>query len=192
MRRLGLTVAVLIVVSAIEITVVIAVGNAIGWGATLLLLLATSLLGGWLLRREGGRAWRAFRADAQDGRPPGNAATNGVLILAGGVFMLVPGFVSDFVGLLLLIPPTRHLAARFIQRTLAGRITPAAATSLFGPRRVRVRYGQPDAGQPADANAGRPADAAPDGPGPRRAPGQVTDRPSGSPGDPIEGEIIDP
>src|SRR5215813_9989819 len=100
MRRLGLVVALLIVVSAVEIAVVIAVGHAIGWAWTLLLLLATSVIGGYLLRSEGGRAWRAFREDAAAGRPPGNAATDGMLVLAGGVFMLVPGFVSDAVGLL--------------------------------------------------------------------------------------------
>src|SRR5262249_38889535 len=143
MRRLGLLVALLIVVSAVEIAVVIAVGHAIGWGLTLLLLLSTSGLGAWLLRREGGRAWRAFREGASVGRPAGYAATDGVLVLAGGVFMLVPGFVSDVVGLLLLVPPTRHLVRGFVQSSLATRMSPSAATSLFGPRRVRVRTGQP-------------------------------------------------
>src|SRR5215472_6155151 len=165
MRRLAVLIALLIVVSAIEITVVIAVGHAIGWGLTLLLLLATSVIGAYLLRREGGRAWQSFRADASSGRPPGNAATDGVLILAGGVFMLVPGFVSDVVGLFLLLPPTRHLVRGFVQRAVANRVSPAAATSLFGPRRVRVQTGQPVRPSP-------PSDGS-------------------SPPPPIEGEIID-
>jgi UPF0716 protein FxsA len=156
MRRLGLIVALLIVVSAIEIAVVIAVGHAIGWGLTLLLLLATSVIGAYLLRREGGRAWRAFREDAASGRPPGNAATDGVLVLAGGVFMLVPGFVSDFVGLFLLLPPTRHLVRGFVQHAVANRVSPAAASSLFGPRRVRVQTGQPVRPTPRSDEAGPP------------------------------------
>lgn len=178
MRRLALIVAVLIVVSAIEITVVVVVGHAIGWAWTLLLLLATSAIGGWLLRREGGRAWRAFREDAVNRRPPGNAATDGVLVLAGGVLMLVPGFVSNVVGLFLLLPPTRHLVRGLIQRNLAHRIPPEAVSSLFGPNRVRAR-------------PGRPYDASSSGPAPS-ATNQVTQGPTGAPGEPIEGEIIDP
>jgi len=184
-RRLALIVAVLIVISAVEITVVIAVSHAIGWGWTLLLLLATSALGGYLLRREGGRAWSTFRDDASSGRPPGNAATDGVLILAGGVFMLVPGFVSDAVGLLLLIPPTRHVARGGVQRLLANRISPAAASSLFGPRRVRARAGQATYGQSGSGGST-------DRPGTTQT-GQITrPQPDGRPGEPIEGEIIDP
>ncbi len=174
MRRLGVIVALLIVASAIEITVVIAVGHAIGWAWTLLLLLGTSAHGAWLLRSQGGRAWRTLRADATSGRPPGHAATDGVLVLAGGVFMLVPGFVSDAVGLFLLLPPTRHLARGFTQRILTQRISPSAANSLFGPRRVRVRVGDTTPPTPSDGQ-----------------PGEAVRRPSGAPGDPLEGEIID-
>ncbi len=177
MRRLGLIVAVLIVASAVEITVVIAVGHAIGWGWTLLLLLGTSALGAYLLRREGGRAWRTFQADASAGRPPGPAATEGLLVLLGGIFMLVPGFVSDVVGFLLLIPPTRHAVRGGVQRLLGRRISSAAASSLFGPRQVRVRYGRPAANP-------TPPPASPNG--------HISQRPTGRPGDPIEGEIIDP
>jgi UPF0716 protein FxsA len=173
MRRLGLLVALLIVASAIEITVVIAVGHAIGWGLTLLLLLATSVAGAYLLRREGGRAWQAFRADAAAGRPPGNAATDGVLVLAGGVFMLVPGFVSDAVGLLLLLPPTRHLVRAGVQRSVTHRMSPGTASQLFGPRRVRAHAGQPRPTPPGDY-----------GPGPGQTGGSTTPT--------IEGEIIDP
>src|SRR5204863_210597 len=81
--------------------------NAIGLGWTLLLMLATSALGGWLLKREGRKAWRAFQAEAQSGRPPGRQATDGVLVVLGGLFMLLPGFVSDAIGLLMIAPPTR-------------------------------------------------------------------------------------
>jgi UPF0716 protein FxsA len=156
MRRLGLIIALLIVVSAVEIAVVIAVGHAIGWGLTLLLLLATSVIGAYLLRSEGGRAWRAFREDASSGRPPGNAATNGALVLAGGVFMLVPGFVSDAIGLFLLLPPTRHLVRGFVQRTIANRVSPATASTVFGPRRVRVHTGQPVRPAPRSDGSGPP------------------------------------
>src|SRR5262245_13173295 len=98
MRRLAIIVALLILVPIAEIAVLISVGKVIGVWWTLLLMLATSALGGWLLRREGARAWRAFQNDLNAGRPPGPAATDGLLVLIGGMFMLVPGFVSDVIG----------------------------------------------------------------------------------------------
>jgi UPF0716 protein FxsA len=169
-RRLVLVVAALIIVPIIEIAALIGVGQVIGLGWTLVLMLATSVLGGWLLRRQGGRAWRAFRADVNAGRPPGPAATDGLVILIGGIFMLVPGFVSDVIGLVLLLPPTRLLLRGLVAHQVAARLSPHAATSLFGPRRVRARTG--------DVHTGP---ATPDGASP-----------AGPPGEAIEGEIIDP
>jgi UPF0716 protein FxsA len=170
MRRLVIIIAVLVVVPIIEIAVLIAVGQQIGLALTLLLMLATSALGGWLLRHEGGRAWRAFQADVAANRPPGVTATDGLLVLIGGIFMLVPGFVSDIFGLLLILPPTRRIARSLLLRSFTGRISPAAATSLFGPRRVRVRPGQ----------------AQPTAPPQRPTGPQSTEHPQA-----IEGEIID-
>ena len=170
MRRLLIIVALLVLVPIVEIAVLIAVGRVIGVGWTIVLVLATSALGGWLLRREGARTWRTFQSELAGGRPPGNPATDGLLVLIGGIFMLVPGFVSDVIGGLLILPPTRRLARALVLRAFAHRISPAAATSLFGPRRVRARYGQPS----------HPSQPAPD---PRAT---VTDS------EPIEGEIIDP
>jgi UPF0716 protein FxsA len=168
MRRLLIIVAALVIVPIIEIAVLIAVGQVIGLGWTLLLMLGTSALGGWLLKREGGKAWRAFQDDLQAGRPPGQTATDGVLVLVGGIFMLVPGFVSDIIGLILIAPPTRPLARGVVLRALWPRMSSATASTLFGPRRVRVRYGaRHDAASPNG------------GPAPARTP------------EPIEGEVID-
>jgi UPF0716 protein FxsA len=174
MRRLLFIVAGLLVLAVVEIAVLIAIAQAIGLGWTVLLVLATSALGGWLLRREGARAWRHFRADVAEGRPPGNAATDGVLVFIGGILMLVPGFVTAIVGALLLIPPTRRLGRTLVVRLFGNRISAATATSLFGPRRVRVKYGAPRHAEP---------DAAPTAP-------PVTSRARDT--EPIEGEIIDP
>jgi UPF0716 protein FxsA len=164
-RRLVVIVALLVIVPIIEIAVLIAVGRVIGVGWTLVLMLATSVLGGWLLRTQGARAWRAFRNDVNAGRPPGNAATDGLLVLLGGMFMLVPGFVSDVIGLLLIAPPTRRMARALVLSVAAHRMSASTASSLFGPRRVRVRYGGPSSASP-DAGPATPS--------------------------PIEGEIIDP
>ena len=171
MRRLLIIIACLLIMPIIEIAVLIAIGRVIGLGWTLLLVLGTSALGAWLLRREGTRAWRVFREDLEANRPPGKNATEGLLVLIGGVFMLVPGFVSDVIGALLIAPPTRRVARAGLTRLATGRMSPGAATILFGPRHVRVRYGP---AQPSDP-------APPSGPAPPDAPGPA-----------IEGEIIDP
>ncbi|HYT10898.1 MAG TPA: FxsA family protein [Mycobacteriales bacterium] len=102
----------LVALLAVEVATVALVSSWIGLGWTLLLLLLTSLVGGWLVRREGGRAWRAFSAAVAEGRPPGREALDGVLILLGGLLVLLPGFVSDVLGLLCLLPPTRRLLGR--------------------------------------------------------------------------------
>lgn len=176
-RRILPGLAVGLLVGIVELLVLVAVGKLIGPGLTILLVLATSVLGAWLLRREGAKSWRAFRASLQERRPPGPSATEGLLVLVGGVLMVMPGLVTDLVGAVLVVPPTRRLLARWAQSTLARRLTPSAATSLFGPRTVRVRTGAPQQASPAEPAAGV-AD-------PPRATAE-------SPMDPIEGEIIDP
>jgi UPF0716 protein FxsA len=172
-RRLAMVVAGFVVLAVMEVLVLIAVGQLIGLGWALLLLLITSAIGGNLLRGQGGRAWRAFRADLQSGRPPGHTATDGLLVLFGGVLMLVPGFITDVIGLLCLLPQTRRLPRSLLMRLVAANLSPAAATSLFGPRRVRVRYG------PAQHSAESPPTPGVDEPDRRKPPA-------------IEGEIIDP
>jgi UPF0716 protein FxsA len=120
---------------AVEVAVVAVVSAWIGFGWTLLLLLATTLLGGWLVRREGARAWRSFSAAVAEGRPPGQAALDGMLILIGGLLVLLPGFVSDVLGLLCLLPPTRRLLGRALVgwALTRGRATVVRVRSTRGP-----------------------------------------------------------
>ncbi|MGY0235699.1 FxsA family protein [Longispora urticae] len=139
MRTLWLVIAALIIVPVVEIAALVAVGQVIGLGWTLLLVLATSALGGWLLRREGGRAWRAVQTDVQEGRAPGRHATDGFLVFVGGVLMLVPGFVSDLFGMLMIAPPTRGLFRGLVERVATRRLDPRLTNDLFGPRTVKIR-----------------------------------------------------
>lgn len=99
-----------------EIYVIVQVGSAIGYLPTFGLMLLTSLLGAWLLRYEGSRAWQAFNVAIAERRPPHREAIDGVLILFGAVFMLVPGFVSDAIGLVFLFPPTRWTLRSWLLR----------------------------------------------------------------------------
>lgn len=87
-----------------EVVAVGAVASALGFLPTVGLLLAGAILGSWLARREGGRAFRAFMATAGSGKPAHTEITDGLLVAFGGVLIMLPGFVSDVVGLLLLLP----------------------------------------------------------------------------------------
>jgi UPF0716 protein FxsA len=101
---------------AIEITVLVAVGQAIGVLATILVLILVSLVGVWMLRREGSRALAAFQQAVLTRRAPHREVVDGVLIAAAGVLVLIPGFVSDVLALALLFPPTRAIISRRLTR----------------------------------------------------------------------------
>ena len=110
-----------IVVPIAEIYVIIQVGQAIGALPTVALLVLDSILGAWLLRSQGRRAWADFRDALATGRVPHREILHGALVIAGGAFLLTPGFISDAVGLLLLIPPTRAAIAAGITRMIVRR-----------------------------------------------------------------------
>ena len=111
-----LLVVAFIVVPLVELYVIIQVGEAIGVWWTIALLLADSLLGGWLMRSQGRAAWRRFQRTVAEGRVPGREVADGGLIIFGGALLLTPGFVTDIFGALFLLPPTRAVIRRLILR----------------------------------------------------------------------------
>ena len=142
-RRRALRLCLLVAfigVPLLEIYVLIQVGQVIGPWWTILLLVLDSILGTWLIRREGGRAWRALRTALQSGRMPGRELADGALILIGGTLMISPGFVTDALGMLLILPVTRPLARRLlaqvVNRRLLGTTGPRDAPRP-GPHVVR-------------------------------------------------------
>ena len=131
-------VLIFIVVPIAELYVIIQVGNAIGVGPTLFLLLADALLGSLLLRHQGRAAWIRFNRALAEGRVPHKEVFDGVLIIFGGALLITPGFLTDILGLIFLIPPTRALirrvSARFVRRRLAlGGAVWSFGTSARGP-----------------------------------------------------------
>jgi UPF0716 protein FxsA len=117
-----LLVLLFIVVPIAELYVIIQVGEWIGVVPTLLLLLADALVGSWLLKREGRAAWRRFNEALRAGRLPGKEVADGFLVILGGALLIAPGFLSDIVGILLLIPVTRAVARRILYRFTVGRV----------------------------------------------------------------------
>ncbi|HEV2819402.1 MAG TPA: FxsA family protein [Solirubrobacteraceae bacterium] len=124
-----------IVAPLAELYVIFQVGGLIGILPTVALLLAASILGGVLLRAQGRAAWRRFVAALQTGRPPAREVADGALILVGGALLLTPGFITDALGLALLVPPTRALMRGALVRTLAPRLVAGAAGRWTGPGR---------------------------------------------------------
>ena len=122
-----------------ELYVILKVGDAIGAVPTVLLLAADSVLGSMLLRSQGRRVWRRFRETLAAGKMPHREVIDGVLVIFGGAFLITPGFITDVVGLLLLLPPTRYFVRRGLVRRLGRRLV-----LVDGPESRRSRDGDYD------------------------------------------------
>ena len=127
-------VALFIVLPLAELYVILQVGDAIGVIPTILLLAADSVLGSMLLRSQGRAVWRRFNRALREGRMPHREVQDGVLVIFGGAFLITPGFITDVVGVLLLVPPTRALIRRFAVGRLRHRIEIRAGRVADEPR----------------------------------------------------------
>ncbi len=119
-----------------ELFVAIKVAEAIGVLLTVILLLVGWPVGMWLTKAEGRAAWRRLNAavtQSDPSRPPGREVIDGALVLTGGILLIIPGFITDVVGLLLLAP-TRKLARGAITRNLQSRLVVAATRFSGAPR----------------------------------------------------------
>ncbi len=130
-----LLILLFIIVPIAEIYVIIQVGQAIGAIWTILLLIADSIIGARLLSWQGRGAWRRFQEALAAGRVPHNEVLDGALVIVGGAFLLTPGFITDAIGLLLLIPPTRAVIRRAVVRSIRRRGTVARVVYYGRPRR---------------------------------------------------------
>lgn len=131
---------VFFVAPLVELAVIVQVAGAVGVANTIGLLIAVSLLGAWLAKREGLGVLRRIQAALDRGQTPSTELVDGGLILLAGALMIAPGFISDCLALLLLIPPTRALVRLPVLRyvTRRGRI---AVTNRFGGVRATTRVG---------------------------------------------------
>lgn len=141
---MALIVAIFIAVPILELYVIIQVGGLIGVLPTLALLVASAILGSLLLRQQGRDAWRRFQAALAEQRFPGREVADGLMIAVGGALLLTPGFFTDALGLLLLIPPTRAIARRLLRGYIGRRFVLVGAAGPHGAR------GTPRTGPQAD------------------------------------------
>lgn len=155
----------LLVVPVVEVTIIIEVGRAIGGWQTLAVLVLWSLLGAWIVRREWSASFSGLTDALRTGRMPARELADAALALVGGILLLAPGFLTDAVGLFLILPFTRPITRPLLQAAVAKRIL---AGSVVG--------GMPPTG---------PSGGKPGGPGPARRPRRSTSD------DIIEGEIVE-
>lgn len=118
MNLLGRLALLFVLVPIVELMLLIQLGQIVGLGPTLLLVVATGLGGAMLARAEGLRVFFQFQQELAAGRIPGQALLDGLSVLVGGAFLLTPGVLTDLVGFSLLLPFTR----RWIQRRMRARL----------------------------------------------------------------------
>ena len=123
-----------IVVPIVELFVIIQVGQVIGAWWTVGILIAVSVAGAWLVKREGRSAWQRFRGALGSTRVPAVEVIDGALVLIGGTLLLTPGFLSDVAGLTLVVPPTRAVVNRMIRSRVRGRFGLGSAPHARVPR----------------------------------------------------------
>lgn len=159
-------IAIFVVVPLAELYVIYQVGDSIGIVPTLAILVADSLLGSWLLKSQGRAVWKRFNETLAAGRVPHREIVDGVLVIFGAAFLITPGFLTDVVGVLLLLPPSRALFRRSLQRRLELR-----AVSSVGRARQR------SSGYEYDVDSTATEHYEPPPPGPELPPPARTRRP---------------
>jgi UPF0716 protein FxsA len=112
----------LLVVPVAEIALIVAVGSVIGGWQTIALLLVESALGAYLVKREGRRSWQALQVALNTGQMPGRQLADAALVLIGGTLLLTPGFLTDIVGFFFILPLTRPITRRWLQRVVERRL----------------------------------------------------------------------
>lgn len=164
----------------LEVYLIVQVGGAVGFWPTFGLLLAGALLGSWIIRREGRRAWRALHGTVMGGALPDRELADSALVMAGGLLLVAPGFVTDVAGLLFVLPVTRPLVRRLLAGVVARQIQ-------LSQERLQERVGAYSPEGLGIDGLFPPADGKPQGaPGPGRHGGPVIrgrivreDRPEG-------------
>jgi UPF0716 protein FxsA len=112
----------LVAMAVLELYVMIQVGSAIGAFNAIAILILVSIFGLWLTKHAGFAVLNRMRVQVEAGRMPTAELIDGVLVLAAGLLLVFPGFVSDAFGLLLLFPPTRAVARGFSMRRIRARV----------------------------------------------------------------------
>jgi len=126
-RRLRPTLLAVVLLAVLlpvaEVAALVLAGRSIGVLPTVLTLLVVAVLGLWLMKREGLSAWRSLTEATRAGRMPTAEVANAAIVLLAGALLVLPGFLTDVVALVLLLPVTRPAAARLLHRAVERRVS---------------------------------------------------------------------
>ncbi|MGB2782958.1 MAG: FxsA family protein [Atribacterota bacterium] len=111
-----------IIVPVTELYLLIEVGKKIGTLTTISIIIFTGILGAYLVKHQGFMILRKIQNDLNEGTIPEDSLIQGVIILAGGILLLTPGFVTDIVGFIFLIPTSRNVVKKYLLKWLKGKI----------------------------------------------------------------------
>ncbi|MEK3881735.1 FxsA family protein [Paenibacillus sp. PL2-23] len=114
--------AAFLIVPVVELWSILQIGDWLGGWNTFFIIVAMGALGAYFARAEGRKVWREAQLQLQSGQMPGRAIIDGVIVFAGGLLLLTPGFFSDILGLLLLLPITRPFFRHMVLQWLEKRI----------------------------------------------------------------------
>ncbi len=153
----------LLALPLVELVVLVLVGQQIGFWWTLALVVGVGLVGAWLGRRESGRTYRALQEAVRSGKAPADEVTDAILVMIGAFLLVLPGFVSDLLGLVAVLPFTRPAARRLFQAAVA-RQAGVGSHDAIAPGRGRGHRGRGGRGDPA-AGEHRPGTPTPRGVG---------------------------
>jgi UPF0716 protein FxsA len=163
---IGLFALLLLFFAVAELIVIIQVGAAIGAFEAVGLLILVTVLGTWIVKREGLAALQRAQRETESGRMPTDSLLDGIILLVAGCLLIFPGFLSDFLGVLLLLPPVRVLVRRWLVARYGRRITGVVLTGEPPSRFIRRR-----SGAVVDVDSQPAPDGSPDdGPAHRREP----------------------
>jgi len=111
-----------VIVPVTELYILIEVGKKIGSLTTIGIIILTGIIGAYLVKSQGFMILRKIQNDLNEGIMPGDSLIQGAIILAGGILLLTPGFVTDIVGFIFLIPVSRNIIKKYLLKWLKGKI----------------------------------------------------------------------
>ncbi|MFH1002061.1 MAG: FxsA family protein [bacterium] len=111
-----------VIIPVTELYILIEVGKKIGSLTTIGVIILTGIIGAYLVKSQGFMILRKIQNDLNEGIIPGDSLIQGAIILAGGILLLTPGFVTDILGFILLIPVSRNIVKKYLLKWLKGKI----------------------------------------------------------------------
>ena len=129
---LGRLLLLFLLTPAVELGLLIQVDQLIGFGPTIGLIVATGIAGSYLARREGLNTWRRLNERLNAGDLPGKELVDGVIILVAGALLVTPGVLTDVIGFLGLLPPTRALIRAVLLRRFRSKVEEGSLQVQFG------------------------------------------------------------